>query len=222
MEILSRLPVRSILRFKCVSKPWGTLISGPYFKMTHLNHAKNDQNSKKPLISQRCPETNIYYIYCLPLSSSVQPVENVQKLDFPLISRPFRCAIQGSCDGLVIICVNENIDVGRNIRLLWNPSIGESVVLPHPELPMNEGSRLGFVYDSTSGDYKILKIHTGIDGPVEILALKSGSWRIIDKHPRGIHNVIANTESLPFVNEAFHWIGFSREKYYVVSFKYFK
>ncbi|KAK6783804.1 hypothetical protein RDI58_017258 [Solanum bulbocastanum] len=31
-EIISRLPVRSLLRFKCVSKLWMTLISDPYFR----------------------------------------------------------------------------------------------------------------------------------------------------------------------------------------------
>ncbi|XP_059310867.1 F-box/kelch-repeat protein At3g23880-like [Lycium ferocissimum] len=213
MEILSKLPVRSILRFKCVSKYWETLMSDPYFKMMHLNHAKNSQ---KLVISQCCPEGNIFSMYCLPLSS-VQPVENVQKLDFPLISTPYRCAIQGSCDGLVIICVNDNIDVERNIRLLWNPSTGESVLLPPPVFSMTGGCRLGFGYDSTSGDYKILKIYPQIDIPGEILALKSSSWRTVDKHHGGICNVISGTHSLPFVNEAFHWIGVSGN-YSVVSF----
>ncbi|MCD7451696.1 hypothetical protein HAX54_013079 [Datura stramonium] len=50
MDILSKLPVRSLLRFKCVSVFWGTLISEPYFKMKHLNRAKNDQDSQKLLI----------------------------------------------------------------------------------------------------------------------------------------------------------------------------
>ncbi|KAM3289056.1 hypothetical protein P3S67_017343 [Capsicum chacoense] len=37
MDILSRLPVLSLLRFKCVSKYWMTLISKPYFTLKHLN-----------------------------------------------------------------------------------------------------------------------------------------------------------------------------------------
>jgi hypothetical protein len=35
-EILIRLPVKSLLRFKCVSKAWRTAISDPSFIRTHL------------------------------------------------------------------------------------------------------------------------------------------------------------------------------------------
>ncbi|XP_018633710.2 F-box only protein 8-like isoform X1 [Nicotiana tomentosiformis] len=86
-DILSRLTVRSLLRFECVSKFWNTLISKPYFNVKHLNHAKNDQNSQKFLICQKCPKDCIFSMYCCPLSS-VQLVEDVQKLDCPSNSRP--------------------------------------------------------------------------------------------------------------------------------------
>ncbi|KAM3198794.1 hypothetical protein P3L10_034459 [Capsicum annuum] len=47
MDILSRLPVQSLLRFKCVSKFWMTLISQPYFTTKHFNHAKHNQSFEK-------------------------------------------------------------------------------------------------------------------------------------------------------------------------------
>lgn len=50
MDILSRLPVRSLLRFKCVSSFWKTLISEPYLKTKHLTHAKTNKNSQKRII----------------------------------------------------------------------------------------------------------------------------------------------------------------------------
>ncbi|OIS97334.1 f-box protein cpr30, partial [Nicotiana attenuata] len=220
-DILSRLTVRSLLRFECVSKFWNTLISKPYFKTKHLNHAKNDQNSQKFLICQKCPKDRIFSMCCCPLSS-VQLVEDVQKLDCPSNSRPGYCEINCFCNGLAIITVDNILDATR-ILLLWNPSTRESIVLPNPQFSAEEFSCFGLAYDSTSGDYKILIIHDieyhgGFRLPSEILALKSGLWRKIDKHPCGSHNVLSGMHSLAFVHEAFHWIGKTKGNYFVVSF----
>ncbi|KAF3642591.1 hypothetical protein T459_33918 [Capsicum annuum] len=137
MDILKRLPVRSLLRFKCVSKYWNTLISDPYFKVEQLSHAKHDKNSHKLLTYEFCPK-------------------------------------------------------------------GESTVLPDPESRKVEYRCLGLGYDSTIGDYKILNIDD--DVPSQILALKDGCWRNIDKHPLATWNLLDDTPFLPMVHEAFHWI----------------
>ncbi|KAL7111644.1 hypothetical protein ACP275_05G102400 [Erythranthe tilingii] len=43
-EILSRLPVHSLFRFKAVSKSWNTLISSPSFADSHLNNYGKSNN----------------------------------------------------------------------------------------------------------------------------------------------------------------------------------
>ncbi|KAK4547228.1 hypothetical protein RGQ29_032842 [Quercus rubra] len=40
VDILLRLPIKSLCRFKCISKPWCTLISHPNFVKTHLHRAQ--------------------------------------------------------------------------------------------------------------------------------------------------------------------------------------
>ncbi|KAI8535748.1 hypothetical protein RHMOL_Rhmol10G0197900 [Rhododendron molle] len=44
-DILSRLPVKFLCRFKCVSRSWKTLISSPYLAKTHLNRTKTLKTS---------------------------------------------------------------------------------------------------------------------------------------------------------------------------------
>nr|XP_016515925.1 PREDICTED: putative F-box protein At3g16210 [Nicotiana tabacum] len=214
---IDQVTARSLLRFNCVSKSWKTLISEPYFARKHLNHAKNDQNSQRMFICELGPEDGIFSMYCCPLSSN-QLVEDVRKLNFPSVCEPLYCSSYCGCDGLAIVDVSDNIADECSILLLWNPSTRQSVVLPYPK----PGGIfcLGMGYDSRS-DYKILKIMEvedfGCEIPCEILALKSGSWKKIDKHPHGIRSMLSAMHSLAFVHVAFHWIGISRN-YYVVSF----
>lgn len=70
-------------------------------------------------------------------------------------------------------------------------------------MPEVEYFRLGLGYDSTCGDYKILKINSA---STQILALKDGRWRNIDKHPPSPRSLLFDTPSLPAVHEAFHCI----------------
>lgn len=174
IEILSKIPVRSTLRFKCVSKSSKELISDPYFKMKHLNHAKNDQNSHKLLINKMClDKDDVFNLYCSTLSS-VQVVEDEQKLDWPSNCNPENSLLYCSCDGLVLLAVINGFD--RHLLLL-NPSTGESIVLPHPKSEPKY-CVCGMGYDATIDDYKILAIDLHDmcqEVSVEILTLKGGS-----------------------------------------------
>ncbi|TMW92714.1 hypothetical protein EJD97_012656 [Solanum chilense] len=216
MDILSRLPVKSLLRFKCVSKFWEKLISDPYLKMKHLNRAKNDQDSQKLLTSLSCRNNGICSMYCCPLSP-VQLVEDVQKLDFPSNPTPFPCTIHCCYDGLAVMEVPGNLNEDTTF-LLWNPSTRESIELPSPEFRLNKSSRFGLGYDSTSGKYKIVQIFQHMDLPCEIFVLKGGSWKRSVKHPHGIYSLMFPVQFLTFAHAAFHWIAMSRNHAVMVSF----
>uniref|UniRef100_M1AT29 Glutaredoxin n=1 Tax=Solanum tuberosum TaxID=4113 RepID=M1AT29_SOLTU len=96
------------------------------------------------------------------------------------------------------------------------------MVLPIPEFSEGLTSCLGLGLDSSSGEYKILKIEGNeFDNhkvPDEIFTLKSGSWRKIGEHPRVTGNKVSGMDSLAFIHGTFHWIGFYSKKYFVVSF----
>ncbi|XP_059305813.1 F-box/kelch-repeat protein At3g23880-like [Lycium ferocissimum] len=219
MEILSRLPVRSLFRFKCVSKFWEALIADPYFKMKHHLHAKNDQNSQKILICQLWSVKDRGLGFRSSSLSPVQMVEDEQKVDCPSNCIPMKCKPYCGYDGLVLLVYLS--DRPNLPLLLWNPSTRESIELPHPESPLTD-CVWGLGYDSTSGDYKILAVNLNGSGRrVEILSLKSGSWRRIGNYPTGVHCYPGfkdcGMDYLPFVHGAFHWSGMS-PYYTIVSF----
>ncbi|XP_075099436.1 F-box/kelch-repeat protein At3g23880-like [Nicotiana tabacum] len=222
-EILRRLPVKSLLRFKCVSESWKTLISEPHFKKKHLNHAKN-QNPPKMLIGQTCPKDDTFYFYSSSLSSH-RIVEDVRNLDCPSNFVPGFCKIYCCCDGLFLIGIDNTPN--SSILLLWNPLTRESIVLPD----QNENSNYsiyGLGYDPTSDDYKVLKVEDDEDYEDdddceisnEILSLKSGSWRKISDSNDKDYNCLSSADSmdcLAFVHGAFHWHGFTERNGFLFS-----
>ncbi|XP_055828356.1 F-box/kelch-repeat protein At3g06240-like [Solanum dulcamara] len=227
MDILIRLPVRSLLRFKCVSKLWKTLISESYFKMKHLSHANNDLNSQKLLVREQF-SSGIYNFFSYSLSTN-QLVRDAQNR--PSNCSPFADAyIYSSCDGLVLLGLVHSF---RNQLLLWNHSTRESMelILPHSGFRL-EDTTFGFGYDANSNDYKIVKVNKGgvLLPSIEILTLKSRSWRSICNFPTivcpktgsqmEIHPYLYNgcvMSPVVFVHGAFHWLGRSHN-YSVVSF----
>ncbi|XP_075086075.1 putative F-box protein At2g02030 [Nicotiana tabacum] len=93
-SILTRLPVKSLLRFKSVSKPWNAIISDDEF--TKIHHHQTKALGRKKLLVQR------------PTGYFIRDLENPQlilmeKQLFPL-KRLQQCAeIMCSCDGLVLV-----------------------------------------------------------------------------------------------------------------------
>ncbi|XP_060212809.1 F-box protein CPR1-like [Lycium barbarum] len=207
MEILSRLPVPSLFRFKCVSKSWDNITSDPYFKMKHQSRHALHNSLKFLFVHHDFNKTLSLNFYS---SSSLSSFEDVQKVDIPSNIAPFRCIMFASCDGLVLIgFANKFLDQ----LMLWNPSTRESIQLPLPEFRILD-SIFGLAYDEACDDYKILKVHRfkerHPEKPAsEILALKSGSWKKVCTRSRIIcpwTDSLGRMDPLVFVHGAFHWV----------------
>ncbi|XP_016581867.2 F-box/kelch-repeat protein At3g06240-like [Capsicum annuum] len=221
-EILSRLPLRSLLRFKCVSKIWEALISDPYFHKMMM-HQSPDSNSQKLLIRKMFGDTapSRFKFY----SSSLSTFEDVQQLDPPLTHYVGRYHIFSSFDGLVLLAADTQL-------FLWNPLTRETVLLPYTEYNIIYTS-FGLGYDDATDGYKILKLNMRLKHSMEILNLKTGFWREICNHPTAVcprtgyemelfplPSKHIPMEPLVYVHGAFHWIGdlMVPGKFYVVSF----
>uniref|UniRef100_A0A0V0HE80 Putative ovule protein n=1 Tax=Solanum chacoense TaxID=4108 RepID=A0A0V0HE80_SOLCH len=151
-EILSWLPVKSLLRFKCVSKSWD-ITRDPYFRMKH--QSRHEVNSQRFLLLRAKFDIYTQYFHDLYSTSSLSSLDDVQRIDY-LSSRCYSSMdiLCGSCDGLVLI----RVLINPEYLLLWNPSTRESVHIPFPIFGL-KNSTFGFGYDPTTHDYKILAIH---------------------------------------------------------------
>lgn len=147
-EILSRLPVKPLVRFLCVSKTWYALIKNPDYINMHLKRsieskrdrtlifqASVDFKSKDPcllrMIEEDCElppgkdRTTAFYSACFQENDSFG---RAVKLDQPLRRPRANTRILGCCNGLV--CIYNRQDV----IAIWNPVIRKYKTLPFEPL----------------------------------------------------------------------------------------
>ncbi|CAK9141468.1 unnamed protein product [Ilex paraguariensis] len=183
VKILSRLPVKSLLQLRCVSKLWRSLISSPQFAKTHLDvSSKNKDYAKHRLIF-----ISACYRYCLKTCSlqSMLYEPSVTAIDVECPISEY--SLVGCCNGLVCIAVNyESI-------FLWNPSTRESKKLTDYGVTLKniDSIALGFGYDESSDDYKVVGIFVdwcnwdSYENEVQVYSLRTDTWKRIEQFPGG-------------------------------------
>ncbi|XP_028123696.1 F-box protein CPR1-like [Camellia sinensis] len=149
VEVLLRLPVKSLCQFRCVSKRWLSLISDHHFIKTHLNRSTNEPE-QLILIS------NFSDFYSVDLKSFQFRDDFVAvHLKFPPEQNPNRGVdIWGSCDGLLLM-----LDICFSC-ILVNPSTRESRKLPKSSFSESKFhlNSYGLGHDSSNDDYKVVRI----------------------------------------------------------------
>ncbi|KAL3630856.1 hypothetical protein CASFOL_023840 [Castilleja foliolosa] len=211
-EILSMLPVKSLMRFKCVSKSFHDLISNdPIFIKNHLYHHRRRQSSMKILVSE-CTVPGESASSC-SISSITPGDDTTHELELPFgdgsSDFSYGC-IHNSCDGFFCIELFTCDDV-----MIWNPSTRQLKTLPACQLPREKGSpcvgsvRYSLAHDSRSGRYKLL----GMCGDLHrfrpcLYSSEMEKWRYVDNlsfdHVRGYVRYSCDPK---IVNGAFHWLA---------------
>ncbi|KAM7497502.1 hypothetical protein LguiA_021916 [Lonicera macranthoides] len=210
-EILSRIPLKTLLQCTSVCKSWYSLITSPIFIATHLNRPISSYQSRL-LIVRQLRELSIKFHwtehYSLHLDNDT--LDEFAKLDFPFVSKNGCFNIVGICKGLV--CLSD--DHGTNIDLiLWNPSLKKSVSVPNPSFVCEWHGHFGFGIDPVTIDYKIVRLaYLNKYRPpvVELFELSTGSWRNIDAGDFGY--IILPGAQQAFLNGVVHWTGYNPNK----------
>ncbi|KAI3852193.1 hypothetical protein MKX03_022993 [Papaver bracteatum] len=215
LNILVRLPVKSIGRYRCVSKYWCRLLTDSKFVKLHLNHVLGLRKLSLVLSSYYNFHKDIWMLRYDPLSSTSNGLVTVKD---PLKSKrvTHEMDVLGYCHGLVCVRVRMFMDQ----VFLWNPCTREYKKLPL--LKNNELSNVvsyikyGFGYDCKMEDYKVVsfvgyKNERGCE--VQIYTLGSNSWRRMNHIPYDLscNNCVCQvfvkeSHQLTF-NGAIHWIA---------------
>ncbi|KAM7503022.1 hypothetical protein LguiB_001926 [Lonicera macranthoides] len=215
IQILLWLPPKSLLRFRCVSKSWCSLISSPNFIEIHTLNLPHITNTRKLIrfCTTTSPREEVYSVF-FDNPSSFERDDDV-KIDFPFTSRT-KYRIVGSCNGL--ICLSD--DALRSYAftiVLWNPSIRRKMIVPLPDIILkNMGYMfvLGFGFDCKANDYKIMRLsyknacNTNMLPPlVEVYSVKTGAWRHISAPAPRCH-ISGYFWPQVFINGAAHWVAY--------------
>ncbi|XP_050281187.1 F-box protein CPR1-like [Quercus robur] len=210
LNILTRLPVKSVIRLRCVSKSLYSSITTPYFISTHLNHTKNNINRDNACVIHLPYSSRPAIPACtVALDRSFDTISEILiPFDFP---HP-RAQIVGSCNGL--LCLADL--VYGNVIYLWNPSVRKFKKLPDPCLVNSKYVKMGFAYHSENNDYKVVRISSPPSSPqvVEVYTLSSGSWRRFEVSlgANGVYYYFRRSLlPTPLVSGALHWIAVTTE-----------
>ncbi|XP_056693805.1 F-box protein CPR1-like [Spinacia oleracea] len=195
--ILSKLPAKSLVRFKSVCKPWNSLIKSSNFVKIHLNRTLTSDCNRHLLVS----------VGHLSLHSS--KIDHNQ-LSFSEIHDPIKPRqlfnLVGSRNGVVCISNISKTDV-----LLFNPVTKSRRKLPSPQIPIPKLNItvFGFGYDSKNDDYKVLRIVQGLgkiedsNNKAQVYSLNSNSWRCVQGLPYSLYYGIYDGV---LFNEALHYV----------------
>ncbi|XP_059450215.1 F-box/kelch-repeat protein At3g23880-like [Corylus avellana] len=225
-EILIRLPVKSLVSWRCVCKEWCSLISSNAFIAAHTDRSlsRSDDNNKNffrygqsACIGLRQPK-QFQHFSLRSDDGSFGHNSNFIDLNFPFktdICLDVLANIVGSWNGLFCFAYDDpNCGNGYS---LWNPSINRALRLPEPNFTFSSHSQYmlkhshGFGYDPSTNDVKLVRLvyreehRNKIQTLVEIYTLNAGCWRPIDAPAP---SYIVNERCLSvFVNGASHWIA---------------
>ncbi|NP_001288368.1 S-locus F-box protein type-1 [Solanum lycopersicum] len=227
IDILKRLPAKSLIRLKCVSKSLYSLINNPDFIFIHYNY---DSFSNQFIFLKRYIEieesTSEYSIYyngknMLALHSNDESfkciAENIEYED-----NYIGVNVAGVCNGILCICSYRGI-------VLYNPTLREFWKLLPSNLPLLDDLcpskkinccvdlATGIGFDTNTNDYKVVRIldpsnefedfdiNSKFISKVEIYNLSTNCWRRL----KDLECIIDSLHcSRVLFNRAYYWHGY--------------
>ncbi|XP_021729162.1 F-box/kelch-repeat protein At3g23880-like [Chenopodium quinoa] len=209
-QILARLPIKSLLRSKLVSKEWYTTVSSKEFANIHLKTCYSSLCPSSPVDCLFIQAEKDFYLFYLQ--------EGEKVLDYSLVKLEpnFECnslnelRLVGSCNGLV--CLSDSL---AGYIYVWNPIAYNWQKFSDLCLySYNYCISWGFAYVSSIDDYKVVRIAENYDTQeisVSVFSLQTKEWKQIHDHGLDHRVSLAKTNPGVLVNDTLYWIMETRD-----------
>ncbi|XP_021840515.1 F-box/kelch-repeat protein At3g23880-like isoform X1 [Spinacia oleracea] len=206
-EILARLPVKALLRFRCVCKSWRSIIDSSVFTYMHLKLYKNNNRHKNNLVVLGMERHDGKETICL---RRINPFRRIGE-QIELHHRAgLLHLIYGSCKGL-LFTIQKN-DETR----LWNLSIRKSLLIHR--CPISDYFNVKYVvgFAPSTSDYKVAAFTYNRKVSrlsIAVFSLRDHCWKVkktmmIMSHHWHVQKQF-RFHSVIFVEKATYWFEFS-------------
>ncbi|KAK9696857.1 hypothetical protein RND81_08G001600 [Saponaria officinalis] len=202
-EILSRLPVKPLLRFKSVSKSWYFLIKSPNFIKLHQTLISD--NPRIIIAHNTLSSADTATLTFSELDHPLKPLNKEDTLNY--FAEPPGINLLGHVNGVVSIS-----NATKSCVYLYNPSTRTShcVRKSHVMYP-DDYVVFGFGYDELCDDFKLLRIiqcresycHVKFYNEAKFYSLKDDSWKWVSDMP---FMLVYKDNHGVFVDKGFHFI----------------
>ncbi|PIA46311.1 hypothetical protein AQUCO_01500078v1 [Aquilegia coerulea] len=208
LNILSRLPVKSLMRCRCVCKSWLTSTSTPYLINMHGARATQDHNPDVLFIDFRDNPDKTLATQDLYIVENVGTHNEIVK-PVPLPEHLMSLHLVDSCNGLICLTISPACE---RLTYVYNPCTGESIQLPYSPFSQTSDGICGFGYSPNHDEYKFvafISVQPYFDFPfpiAEVCTLGSDSWRRIVNVPF----TLIVPPSYFYMDGALYWLAFDR------------
>ena len=194
-DILSRLPVKSLLRFRCISKPICALLDDRHFIKLHFNRSIKTKSNLNLMLAAL---NRLYSVSCDSLDVAIELDPPFNAFKEPGIDN----LILRFCDGLICLATR------YGNAAIWNPATRKYCKLPvvPTEFPGINEIVFDIGYDLFADDYKVVRVvnfsSQHLDSEVWVFSLRSNSWKRTKDFPSNFR--VGTRRSVPSCG-VLHW-----------------